>query len=37
MEFPEAWGGVSKNPFCGGGKDITTQFTKLTSERNIDI
>ena len=26
-EFPEGWGGVRKNPFCGGGMDIFWNYT----------
>ena len=22
LEFPEGWGSVRKNPFCGGGMDV---------------
>ena len=22
LEFPEGWGVLEKNPFCGGGMDI---------------
>ena len=26
-EFPEGWGGVKKDPFCGGGMDIFWNYT----------
>ena len=27
LEFPEGWGGVRKNLFCGGGMDIFWNYT----------
>ena len=27
LEFPEGWGGVRQNPFCGGGMDIFCNYT----------
>ena len=27
LEFPEVWGGVRKNPFCGRGMDIFWNYT----------
>ena len=28
--FPEGWGGIRKNPFCGGGMDIFWNYTMFT-------
>ena len=31
LKFSEGWGGLRKNPFCGGGMDISgiTHFSKM--------
>ena len=34
LEFPEGWGALIKNPFCGGGMDILWNYTKQVMKRS---
>jgi len=36
-EFPEGWGGVRQNPFCGGGMDIFWNYTINDSTIQVPI
>jgi len=38
LEFPEGWGGLRKNPFCGGGMDMFWNCTMLkNSKKHFDF